>query len=127
MSRDLRVIGIDPAEMDPVVLAHPNFAHWKKRGADVKRREYREVRYLAADINVAPTYTLDTVESIITHPEVNIRGLILTLKLLEWKLADEVPLYLDRIRAWDYGHVRARQLHHNRQEICVTATCGQKQ
>ncbi len=121
LSHGLRVIGIDPADMEPVVLANPNFTHWKKRGADVRRREYRNVRYLTADINVAPSYTLDTVESIVTHSEVNIRGLILTLKLLDWNLADELPNYLDRVRSWGYRRVRARQLHHNRQEICVFA------
>jgi len=121
LSHGLRVIGIDPADMEPVVLANPNFTHWKKRGADVRRREFRPVRYLAADINVAPSYTLDTVENIVTHPEIDIRGLLLTLKLLDWKLADEVSGYLDRVRSWGYSHIRARQLHHNRQEICVAA------
>jgi 23S rRNA (cytidine2498-2'-O)-methyltransferase len=121
LSHGLRVIGIDPAEMDPVVLSNPSFTHWKKRGADVRRREFRPVRYLAADINIAPNYTLDTVENIVTHPDVHIRGLLLTLKLLDWKLADEVPGYLDRVKSWGYSQVRARQLHHNRQEICLAA------
>jgi 23S rRNA (cytidine2498-2'-O)-methyltransferase len=121
LERGLRVIGIDPADMEPVVVANPNFTHIKMRGADVRRREFRDVKYLTADVNVAPTYTLDTVESIVTHANVNIRGLILTLKFLEWKLADELPAYLDRIRSWGCKQVRARQLHHNRQEVCVTA------
>ena len=38
-------------------------------------------------MNVAPRYTLDAVEAIVTHPEVNIRGLLLTLKLPDWDLA----------------------------------------
>ena len=38
------------------------------------------------------------------------------------KLADEIPEYLERIESWGYAHVRARQLAHNRQEMCVTAT-----
>ena len=37
LNHGLKVIGIDPANMDPVVLANPNFTHWKKRGADVRR------------------------------------------------------------------------------------------
>jgi len=121
LNHGLKVIGIDPANMDPVVLANPNFTHWKKRGADVRRREFRGVKVLIADINVAPNYTLDTVEHIVTHPEVSIRGLLLTLKLLEWKLAEQLPEYLDRIRGWGFTHVKARQLHHNRQEVCVSA------
>jgi hypothetical protein len=72
-------------------------------------------------MNVAPRYTLDAVEAVVTHPENNIRGMILTLKLFEWKLADELPEYLQRIGGWGYNVVRARQLQHNRQEVCVAA------
>ena len=121
LARGLKVLGVDPATVDPCVLANANFTHIRKRGADVRRREYRHATWLSADMNVAPTYTLDTVESIVTHPMTNIRGLLLTLKLLDWKLADELPAYLARIRGWGYGRVAARQLAHNRQEVCVTA------
>jgi 23S rRNA (cytidine2498-2'-O)-methyltransferase len=122
LSRGLNVIGVDPATMDGRVLAHRKFTHIQKRGHEVRRREFRGVRWLAADVNVAPQYTLDTVEGIVTHPSVKIEGLLLTLKLVEWKLADEVPAYLDRVRSWGYKSVAARQLSHNRQEICVSAT-----
>ncbi len=121
LSRNLRVIGIDPAAVDERVLANPRFKHIRKRGADVQRRSFRKTHWLATDMNVAPQYTLDTVEAIVTHPQVHIRGLLLTLKLLEWKLADDLPQWLDRIRGWGYGKIRARQLQHNRQEICVAA------
>ena len=72
-------------------------------------------------MNVAPSYTLDALESIVTYRQANIRGLLLVLKLLEWSLADEVPHYLDRIRSWGFPVVRAKQLQHNRQEITVAA------
>ncbi|MBX9789802.1 MAG: SAM-dependent methyltransferase [Pirellulales bacterium] len=118
----LVVTGIDPAEIHPHVMANSRFTHVRKRGAEVRRREFRGFRWLTADLNVAPQYTLDTVEAIVTHPEVDIRGLLLTLKLPEWELAEELPAYLARIQSWGYGTVRARQLAHNRQEVCVAAT-----
>lgn len=118
----LVVTGVDPAEIRPEVLANPRFTHVRKRGAEVRRREFRGFRWLAADLNVAPQYTLDTVEAIVTHPEVDLRGLLLTLKLPDWELAEELPAYLARIQSWGYGTVRARQLAHNRQEVCVAAT-----
>jgi 23S rRNA (cytidine2498-2'-O)-methyltransferase len=121
LEKGLKVIGIDPAEMDERVAAHPKFTHIRKRGHEVRRREFRGVRWLTADINVAPQYTLDAVEAIVMHREVEIEGLLLTLKLLDWKLADDVPAYLDRVRSWGYRHVAARQLSHNRQEICLKA------
>ncbi|MBX7166620.1 MAG: hypothetical protein K1X74_09765 [Pirellulales bacterium] len=121
LDRGLRVIGVDPAAMHPDVLAQPNFRHLQLRGAEIPKRELREVRWLTADLNVAPQYTLDTVESIVTNARVNIRGLLLTLKLLDWSLAAELPAYLERIRGWGFADVRARQLQMNRQEVCVAA------
>lgn len=121
LERGLNVTGVDPNEMDPGVLAHPQFTHIKKRGADVRRRDYAPFRWLAADANVAPQQTLDTVEAIVTHDSVNIRGLLLTLKLADWNLAEEIPAYIERIRSWGYQYVKARQLAFNRQEICIMA------
>ena len=121
LERGLYVTGIDPAEMHADVANHPHFVHLRKRGSDVRRREFRKTRWLFADLNVAPSYTLDTVEAIVLHPEVSMRGLLLTLKLLDWKLANETPDYLQRIASWGYRNVRARQLSHHRQEFCVAA------
>ncbi len=121
LRRQLHVTGIDPAEMHPAVLAEPHFTHVRKRAADVRRRDFRGVDWLLADMNVAPAYTLDTVEAIVRHPSVRVRGLLLTLKLIDWKLAEEVPVFLERIRSWGFPYVRARQLQYNRQEFCVAA------
>jgi len=115
LERGLVVTGIDPANVDEQVVAHPQFTHVRKRGHEVKRRDFRHTHWLTADMNLAPNYTLDTVEAIVTHHEVQICGLLITLKLLEWSLAEEIPAYLDRIRSWGYADVRARQLSHNRQ------------
>lgn len=121
LDRGLIVTGIDPADMDEALLDQPNFTHVKARGADLKRREYRGVKWLMADSNVAPKHTLDTVENIVTNRRVNVRGMLLTLKLLDWRLAESIPDYIERIRSWGYQYVRARQLAYNRQEICIAA------
>ncbi len=121
LERDLKVIGIDPAEMEPSVLEHENFTHIRKRGADVARREFRDATWLVTDLNVAPAYTLDTAEAIATHPSIKIRGMLLTLKLPDWKLAAEIPTYIQRVQSWGYHYVKTRQLAFNRQEICLMA------
>jgi 23S rRNA (cytidine2498-2'-O)-methyltransferase len=119
LARGLLVTGIDPAEMAPSVLNHHHFTHLRRRSTQVRRREFRKIRWLTVDMNVAPRYTLAAVEAIVTHPEVNVRGLLLTLKLPTWDLAGRVPEYLDCVRSWGYNVVRARQLQHDRREICV--------
>ena len=121
LARGLEVIGIDPAEMAPIVLGHPKFTHIRRKVAEVRRRDFRKVRWLTVDMNVAPQYTLDAVEAIVVHPELNIRGMLLTLKLFDWEMADGVPAYLQRIQGWGFNQVRARQLQYNRREICVSA------
>jgi 23S rRNA (cytidine2498-2'-O)-methyltransferase len=117
----LDVAGIDPADVDELVRVHPNFVHLKKRVGDLRRREFRGIKWLVSDSNVAPEFTLDSVESIVTYDDVHIRGLILTLKLPNWDLAAQIPDYVERVRSWGFAHVRARQLAFNRQEICIAA------
>jgi 23S rRNA (cytidine2498-2'-O)-methyltransferase len=122
LERGCFVTGVDPAEMDPLVLAHPRFTHLRARAKDARRSAFRDFRWLMADANVAPNYTLDTVEDIVTHGETNFEGLMLTLKLTDAALAAKLPLFNKRIRSWGYARVRARQLAFNRQEVCVVAT-----
>jgi 23S rRNA (cytidine2498-2'-O)-methyltransferase len=121
LDRGLFVTGIDPADVDPAVLAHPRFRHLKKRGKDVRRQEFIGVRWLAADMNIPPDATLDEVETIVTHAGVTIRGMVLTLKLSDWSLAERLPEFVQRVRSWGYRDVRVRQLVSGGQEVCLVA------
>jgi 23S rRNA (cytidine2498-2'-O)-methyltransferase len=121
LDRDLFVTGIDPADVDPALLDHPKFRHLKKRGKDVRRQEFLGVRWLAADMNIAPGATLDEVEPIVTHPGVTIRGMILTLKLSDWSLAEQLPEVIQRVRGWGFRDVRVRHLVTGGQEVCLVA------
>jgi 23S rRNA (cytidine2498-2'-O)-methyltransferase len=121
IERGVQVIGVDPAEVDPAVAELEGFRHVRRRTVDLPRRELAGANWLAADMNVAPNYTLDAVEAIVVHPHSAIRGLVLTLKLADWQLAADVPAWIERIQGWGYRDVRVRQLAHNRQEVCVVA------
>ena len=66
LDRGLFVTGIDPADVDPSLLEHPRFRHLKKRGKEVRRKEFVGVRWLVADMNIAPEDTLSEVEAIVT-------------------------------------------------------------
>lgn len=117
----LKVIGVDPAIMDERILAHPNFTHFRARAADLKRKEFADVKWLFADANIAPANSLDAIEHIVTNRRVNIQGMLITLKLLSWEMTSEIDDYIDRIKAWGYQHIRVRQLAFNRRELCVYA------
>ena len=122
LERGLVVTGIDPAEMDPAVLAHPNFTHLRARAKDVKRSVFRDCRWFVMDANVAPNYALDTLDGLLVQAGVRPKGLVLTLKLTDSKLAENLPAIAERIRAHGYRRVRMRQLAFNRQEVCAVAT-----
>jgi 23S rRNA (cytidine2498-2'-O)-methyltransferase len=121
LERGLFVTGIDPADVDPAVVAHPRFRHLKKRGKDVRRKEFEGVRWLAADMNIAPEATLDEVEAIVTHPGIAIRGMVLTLKFSDWKQGAHLPEFIAQVRGWGYRDVRTRQLSTGGQEVCLVA------
>ncbi len=118
----MKVVGIDPAEMAPSILAHPNFEHVRSRSLQVKRRFFSRFRWLVCDANVAPVYTLDTVEAIVTYPTTRIEGLLLTIKLSDWERASEIDSHIERIRSWGYSKVHVRQLSYNRRECCFAAS-----
>lgn len=121
LEQGAKVIGIDPAEMDPRILEHPNFVHIRKRGRDVQRRDFAQVKWLFSDSNVSPKQTLDTLEDIVVSSRTSIRGLLITIKLPQWKLATQLPEFMERVRSWGFQYVKPRHLAYNRQEICVCA------
>src|SRR5687768_15227283 len=108
--------------MDAEVLAHPNFTHVRARAKDVKRGTFRDCRWLVMDANVAPNYTLDTLDGLLTQAGVRPEGLVLTLKLTDLKLVEKLSAVAERIRHHGYRRVRMRQLAFNRQEICAVVT-----
>jgi 23S rRNA (cytidine2498-2'-O)-methyltransferase len=115
------VTGIDPANVDTALVEHPRFRHLKKRGADVRRQEFLGVRWLVADMNIAPQATLAEVDPIVTHPGVAIRGMVLTLKMSDWNLAERLDEFVAHVRGWGYRDVRVRQLTTGGQEVCLVA------
>jgi 23S rRNA (cytidine2498-2'-O)-methyltransferase len=121
LARGCLVTGIDPADMDPRVLEHPNFTFVRGRAKDLKRSVFRDCRWLMSDANVAPNYTLDTVEAIVTHRDVRVEGLVLTLKLTDQATIAKLPSLAERVRSWGYARVRVRQLAYNRRELCLIA------
>jgi len=121
LARGYEVLGIDPAEMAPAVADHPRFRHLRRRASQTRRREFRKTRWLFADMNVAPDYTLQVVEDIVMHPQVRIRGLLLTLKLPEWHLAEGLPDCAKRVSSWGFNKVAVRHLAHNHREVCLAA------
>jgi len=122
LKRGLNVVGIDPAEMDPRVLAfgEDRFFHMKQTIASTRREDLPDlVQWLLLDMNVAPSITLFQVDRLQARMRSTLLGVLLTIKLNEWKTADEIPDMLAHIKAMGMEEVRATQLATNKQEIFV--------
>ena len=116
-----KVIAVDPAEMEPVIEKHENLTYHRARGREVKKKEFRKVKWLLADLSIAPNYTIDTITDIVTHQSVDLKGVFLTLKLSDWKMVADIPVLMKRVKELGFQVVRCRQLAFNRQEFCLFA------
>lgn len=124
LEHGLRVIGVDPAEMDPRIYKHPNYRHLRARGGDVPRREYAGAKWLLVDSNVRPEPTLSTVENVVRHRDVPIEGALVTLKIGAYDNAGVIDRCVDRVRGWELegkrvDTVEVKQLARNKVEVCL--------
>lgn len=113
------VIGIDPAEMEQEILDHDNFTFIRRRSSEIKKRDLSDVKWLMADINAAPQFTIDAITEIVQHSSIDVKGVILTIKLLERKLISEIPNLMSQLKELGFQVVKSRQLAFNRNEFCL--------
>ncbi|MDR2345150.1 MAG: hypothetical protein LBE18_03710 [Planctomycetaceae bacterium] len=116
LSRGAKVLGVDPAVIAPSVLKNPNFKHIRGKINQTQRSLYKDVRWVIADINTAPKYTLDVLEDVIKYNS-KIEGMLFTLKLLRLELVEQIPQFLQQIYKWGFKKIKIKQLVFNRQEI----------
>jgi 23S rRNA (cytidine2498-2'-O)-methyltransferase len=128
LRRGLEVVGVDPGDMAPSVLgfvgpAGNRFQHLRTTLAALRREALPpRVDWLLLDVNLAPQVALHALRRLVATLRRDLRGVILTLKLNDWGMADAVPDLVARVGAMGLGPARATQLPANRQEICVVAS-----
>jgi 23S rRNA (cytidine2498-2'-O)-methyltransferase len=115
---DMQVLGIDPAEMDPRIAGHPRFRHIRARAGDLPRKEFRGAKWLLVDSNVKPDQTLVTVGNIVTNRQSSLRGLLITLKIGDYRHGESIGRWKQTIEGWSPQRVRVRQLARNKREVC---------
>ena len=120
LQRGLKVVGIDPAKMDPRIERHPAFAHVQRPVAQVLREELPDsIQWLVLDMNTDPQIALYSVERLAARMSESLLGVILTIKLNEWKMADEIPNFIEQVEAMGMVRVKAAQLSYHRKEIVI--------
>ena len=118
----LRVIGIDPAEMDEQILSHPKYQHFQARAGDLPRKTFRGAKWLLVDSNVKPEKTLTTVANIVQNDQTRFEGLIVTMKLGDYSESSEIEKWRTKVLGWGATEVKVRQLARNRCEVCFAVT-----
>jgi len=77
LEQDLLVLGVDPAEMDPVITKNYNFRHLKLPFESLTENDFKEgVDWIISDINLPPTVVMREVTRLISF--LNPRGIVIT-------------------------------------------------
>lgn len=129
LRRGVTVYGIDPALMDPVVLdyrgaapADNRFIHLHRPMSMVQRADLpAALHWVLMDVNLAPQVALITARRLAARPRHALHGVLLTLKLDDWRAVRHIPRLLASISAMGMEEVKATQLPSNRMELFV---CG---
>jgi 23S rRNA C2498 (ribose-2'-O)-methylase RlmM len=120
LEQDLRVMGVDPADMDPRITKNFNFKHIRRPFETLSENDFKEdVDWIVSDINLPPTVVLKEVWRLLTFLEP--RGLILTLKMNESKHLEVVATIREKMRSNGFNKVELKYLPSHKKEICLLA------
>ncbi|MDB4974475.1 MAG: putative SAM-depedent methyltransferase [Myxococcaceae bacterium] len=123
--RGVHVLAVDPAAMDPAVLAFqgPRAArvtHLPHAVGELAREQLpRHVEWLLLDVHLAPQVALRAARRLASVYRSSLLGAVLTLKLNDWRFADRVPAFLAQAREMGLVEPRAKQLVSHRQELAI--------
>ncbi len=125
VGRGLKVVGIDPGDMDEAFLARAGnrFTHVKSAMGAVTRDAFPpNVAWIVLDVNLAPQVAVHGLKRFVAaYRGRSLRGVFLTLKMNDDAAVAAIPTLLARVAGMGLTGVRSTQLPSNRSEICVFA------
>ena len=120
LDQDLKVLGVDPDEMDAGVLKHINFKHLKKPFETITAENFTDdVDWIVSDVNLPPSVVVREVLRMLEFLEP--RGLILTLKINQEKQIHILTKIVNDFRDQGFDKVGLKYLPSHRQEIVLVA------
>jgi 23S rRNA (cytidine2498-2'-O)-methyltransferase len=125
LQRGANVIGIDPSRMDQRVLdwngERGTFRHVSNYAERLRSRDLpSKVDWLVLDANIAPHRALVALKHLMSLRWNSIRGLLLTLKLHDEGVIEDLPMLFDKICELSGAvSLRATQLPSAHQEVVV--------
>ena len=123
--RGVNVIAVDPAAMAPALLASagPSGArvtHLSIPVGELRREQLpRRVDWLLFDVHLAPQVALRAARRVGSWIRPTLAGAVLTIKLNDWRFADQIDGFLAQARELGLVDPRAKQLRSHRQELAI--------
>ncbi len=120
LENDLKVYGVDPAEMDPKIVRHRNFRHYKMAFETITSETFKQdIDWIISDVNLPPTIVMR--EVVRMHDFMAPKGLVLTLKINEVKHLRLLWDFIDQVSGLGYERYALKYLPSHRQELCLVA------
>lgn len=120
LDNDLRVYGVDPADMDPKIVKHPKFRHYRMPFEHIGEDTFKQdIDWIISDVNLPPTVVMKEVVRL--HDFMAPRGLVITLKINESKHLRQLWNYIDDVDKLGYERYALKYLPSHRQEVCLVA------
>ncbi len=120
LDNDLRVYGVDPADMDPKIVKHPKFRHYRMPFEHIVKDTFKQdIDWIISDVNLPPTVVMKEVVRL--HDFMAPRGLVITLKINDSKHLRQLWNYIDDVEKLGYERFALKYLPSHRQEVCLVA------
>ena len=119
LEQDLKVLGVDPAEMDKKVKGAFNFKHLRMPFENLTSNIVGEIDWIVSDINLPPTVVMKELRRILSFTSP--RGVILTLKFNQSKHLSLLKTLPKEFKELGFTHGEIKFLPSHRQEVCLFA------
>lgn len=123
LDRGLNVCSVDPRPVElPERLQSAPFVQLFSLIESCPRESFPEkVDWIVVDMGVSAPVAIHALSKITPIYRHRLRGMLITLKLNEWTLAERLPSLLGQLRSLGFRHVEGANLPAFRQEIGVVA------
>jgi 23S rRNA (cytidine2498-2'-O)-methyltransferase len=119
LEQDMKVLGVDPADMDEKVLKNNRFKHLRRSFETLVAHDFKEpIDWIVSDINLPPSVIMKEVLRLLTFLEPH--GLILTLKLNKESYLFNIRPFKEALVKRGF-EVQVKYLPSHRQEIALIA------
>lgn len=120
LEQDMKVLGVDPADMDPRVTKFFDFKHIRRPFETLVENDFKgDIDWIISDINLPPTVVLKEVYRMLNFLQP--RGLVLTLKMNEMKHLEVIATVREKMRGLGFTKVELKYLPSHKKEICLIA------